>query len=196
MAEMQADNKLNLLTVDELLALQTEHRRVEIVDGKIVEMSPTGFEHNYNARNILRILDRYVEDNNLGYVAHDSLIYVLHIDPETKVRDSRIPDVSFFRKGKFSNFDFKKPIPGAPDLAVEVVSPSESDETTLSKLRSYFIYGTEQVWVVYPQAQTVYQYFAIDKVSIHTVDKTFTAETLFPGLTLTVANFFTVPDIG
>ncbi|MEQ8675733.1 MAG: Uma2 family endonuclease [Aggregatilineales bacterium] len=192
---MEAEITQKKLTVEDVLRLNTEHHWVEIVDGEIIKMSPVGFRHSYISNNGYDVLNPFVKTHKLGYVANDGLIYVLHVDPETGVRHTRVPDLSFFRKGKFPDFDFTKPVPGAPDLAIEIVSPSESDETTINKLRSYFAYGTEQVWVLFPESKFVYQYFDVDDVKIHTEDKTFTAETLFPGLEIKVADFFIEPDI-
>lgn len=182
-----------VITIDDLLRLGAEDQWVEIVDGEVIPMSPTGFQHNFVTKRTFRVLDDFVEARDLGYIGGDGLIFVLHVDEEG-VRHTRIPDVFFIRKERLPDFDFTKPFPGAPDLAIEVVSPSEDEETILDKLESYFTYGSEQVWVLYPAHKAVYQYFDLKTVKIYRDDDVLTAESLFPGLEIQVSDFFTAPQ--
>lgn len=173
---------LTAITEDELLRLNA-HEHVEIVNGAVVRVSPNGFLHVFVTANVFEILRAFVKANRLGYVLGDSLIYVL-LKEGDKVILSRIPDVSFIRKDRFPRFDYNKPFPGAPDLAVEVVSPTKSEEDTLAKIRDYFRFGTEQGWVIYPNLREVHVYFRDDPktIRVYNQDDILTAEMLFPGL--------------
>jgi Uma2 family endonuclease len=184
------------ISEDDLLLLGSQDIQFEVVNGEIVDMAPTGFIHNVYAKNVLSLLDRFVREHNLGYVATDGLIYVLHVD-ENGVQETRVPDASFFRRGKFPKFDLSKPIPGAPDLAVEVISPSESVTTIQDKLQSYLTHGTEQIWVIYPAQKQLSQYLHNDpkNIRVYSGDDVLEAETLFPGLKINISEFFVLPDI-
>lgn len=107
-----------------------------------------------------------------------------------------IKSVPFIRKENIPQFDFNRPFPGTPDFAVEVVSLSESEQETLAKIRDYFAYGTEEVWVVYPNTREVHVYKRDDPKNIRVYDSqgSVTAESLFPGLQIHVGDCFLFPN--
>jgi Uma2 family endonuclease len=181
-----------IITEDDLLRLGAKGERFEVIKGELVPMSPVGFEHSTIAFNVAKILDAFVRKNKLGFVRPDSLIYVLRTN-EKGVQETRVPDVSFIRNGRFpKGFDFSRPFPGAPDLAVEVVSPSETAEDVMDKILDYLSEGTEQVWVLYPRKKTlhVYNRATPEQVRIYHEHETLRAENLFPNLELVIADCF------
>jgi len=112
---------------------------------------------------------------------------------EDGVQDTRIPDVSFIRKGRLpKGEDKKRPFRGSPDLAVEVVSPSESAAILRSKVLDYLSEGTEQVWIVYPDQKEVHVHEGSESedVRIYRGQDRLRAETLFPDLKIPIAEFF------
>lgn len=183
-----------VITDSDLLRLSAS-AFVEVVNGEIVTMSPTGFLHSVVTGNVYDILRAHVKQHRLGYVAGDSLIYVLRRDADN-IRIARVPDVSFVRRDSIPAFDFDKPFPGAPSLAVEVVSPSESEEETLAKVRDYLAYGTEEAWVIYPNQVEVHVYRrdTPKTIRVYTADDVLESEALLPGLSAHVSEFFTLPD--
>lgn len=183
------------ITEAELLRLDAQDIWVEVIDGEFVEMQPVGVQHSDIAGNTYDILKPFARVNKLGEVRMDSLIFVLHIDPEGGIRKTRIPDVSFVRRGRLpKDFDRSRPFPGAPDLAVEVVSPDEGADELLAKIRDYFAYGTDEVWVLYSEQQELHQYIRGDKgIHIFTAEDNFTS-VLFPNLTIKVADLFLIPE--
>ncbi len=184
------------ITEAELMALGSD-ARVEVVEGEIVEMAPVGMRHQFVGMNILRPLDRYVLENDFGFVFYDGLIYLLNQEGQ-HLRGARVPDVSFIRKGMIpKGWNIERPFPGAPTLAVEVVSPDDDAEDLLKRTRDYLRAGSEQVWIAYPSEREAHQHkrgadvvriYANDDDAIDTAD-------LFPGLTLTVAEIFALPDL-
>lgn len=127
-----------ILTEADLLQLGAQDLRFEVIDGEIVEMLPVGILHLDIGLNVFRVLDPIVRDNKLGVVRTHGLIFILHHDPERGIRTTRIPDVSFVRRGRLpKGFDRSRPFPGAPDLAVEIVSPDEGADELLAKIRDY-----------------------------------------------------------
>jgi len=186
---------LQLMTVDQLMSLGSE-AHIEVIDGEVVEMSPVGGLHHVVAGNIHDILKFYVKQNDLGFVFMDGLLYLLHKIDEG-IKGARVPDVSYIRKENIpKDWQLEKPFPGAPDLAVEVMSPNDSANATLKRVRDYLDAGTEDVWVVYPEQKEVHQYQGRlpTVANLYQNDDRIAAENLFPGLEIITASFFVLPD--
>jgi Uma2 family endonuclease len=67
----------------------------------------------------------------------------------------RAPDVSFLRSERAKQIDPNADIPGAPDLAVEVLSPTDTVSAMRRKIRQYFAAGAQCVWIIYPETREV-----------------------------------------
>ena len=187
-----------IITEDDLIRLDSQGKFYEVVNGELVQMSPVGYEHSELVFSGAKLLDTFVRTHKLGYIHPDNLIYVLARNEEGGVQVVRVPDISFIRRGRFpKNFDRKRGFPGAPDLAIEIVSPSESESKTLAKVRDYLRYGSEQVWVLFPDPKEVYQYRRDDpkNIRIYTGDDVIEAENLFPGLNLKTSDLFILPEL-
>lgn len=183
------------ITEEDLLHLSAREQWIEVVNGEAVPMSAAGFLHGIVINNVFRILDAFVLSNNLGYVFGDGIHYILLANAEG-VRGSRIPDVSFVRADRIpEDFDVIRPIPVAPNLAVEVISPTDSHKEISARVDDYLSAGTNQVWVIYPEAREVYQYRqeAPKTISLYTGDDKIEVDDLFPGLELIVETFFVIP---
>ncbi len=163
--------------------------RVEVVNGEIVTMPPVGMQHAFVVNNVYSALAGHVTANGLGYVFSDGLIYILSAEPEG-VRGARVPDVSFVKQGRIAQgMDLRRPFPGPPDLAVEVVSPGEGAADVLGKLRNYLGAGAAQVWVLYPDQREVHQYLRGEPVvRVYTGEEPIDAGGLLPELRLTPAD--------
>ncbi|HEX2905513.1 MAG TPA: Uma2 family endonuclease [Phototrophicaceae bacterium] len=192
-----ASVQVSPLTVDDLLRLDGQDKRFEVVNGEIIEMPPASILHVLVMSTVFETLKAFVVAHRLGFVFPDNLLYVLHVDPESGVRETRSPDISFVRKGRITKAtDLTRPFFGAPDLAVEVVSPGESADDLLGKIRDYLAYGSEQVWVLYPAQRELHQYIHGEKnTHLYTEDDVLTADTLFPGLSLRIGNLFILPEL-
>lgn len=185
------DKAQTAITTEDILAL-SEDLRIEIINGEIIEMTPAGFMHVIVAGNVYDLLRAYTKQHKNGFVAMDNLMYLLE-KVDDAIETARTPDVSFIRQEHIPDFDFNKPFPGAPDLAIEVVSPKESAAEIDDKVQDFFRAKTEQVWVIYPKGKKVYQYTSSSQVVIHLEDDSFTAESLFPNLQIRVSDFFILP---
>lgn len=183
------------LTINDLMRLGSD-ARVEVVEGDIIEMAPVGGLHSLIAKNIVWALDGYVKEHQLGIVFTDAFLYILSASGE-EVRKARVPDASFVRKAAIpQDWDLERPFPGAPTLAVEVMSPDDQFEEVIKKIREYFEAGTEEVWVVLPRQKTVYRYRRGESF-VQTYNETDEMEigTLFPGLTLALSDIFALPKL-
>lgn len=181
------------ITLDDLA---NDDARVEVIDGELIEIAAAGGAHHIVVSNIDYILQSYVRKHQIGSIFPDGLTYLMFSDTQG-LKDSFVPDVSFIRNENIpANWDIEKPYPGAPDLAVEVISPSEPAEKVQSKVRTYLEKGTEQVWLVYPSASELHQYRRDDPqtVRVYTGSQAINAESLFPGIEgLTTDAIFALP---
>ena len=142
------------ITADELLAMPNNARR-ELVRGEVREMAPAGSNHGDVTNRFGYLLSRHVYDRDLGKVFAAETGYRLQRNPDT-VRGA---DVSFIAKSRIPKDG--TPVgfwPGAPDLAVEVVSPGDTVEEVGEKVVEYLSAGTLMVVVITPRRKTVTVY--------------------------------------
>lgn len=183
------------VTLQDLMNL-AEDEWVEVSKGEPIklDMGGAGFLHKVVADNLQDILKPFAKQNKLGRVFSDGLIYVLSMLGDT-ITDSRMPDVSFIREENLrQDFDLELPYLGAPDLAVEVVSPTERADYLQEKIADYRAAGTEQIWVIYPSLKElhVYQRDASKTIAVYDIDDILEAPTLFPGLKIKIADLFSL----
>lgn len=188
------------ITVEEYTRLAAHHYRVEVVDGALriedSDMHPVGGTHVLVIGNIYDLIKPYVKQHQLGLFLTDGLAYLLNQSAEG-LKGSRVPDLSFIRQESIArDWDIDRPYPGHPDLAIEVVSPSESADDILEKVDDFLEFGTAQVWVVYPGQRELHQYFADGRVQRYRGNELVVADGLFPGLNLRVSDLFVLPDLG
>ena len=139
-------------TVDDVLRLASQGERYELVDGELVAMAPTGFEHGDIEWQVGFVLGTYVREQQLGKVVVGEVLFQLG----TSGGLGRAADVAFVRQERLpSHNDRAGVFHGAPDLAVEVVSPSESAESIQHKILDWLEHGTQIVVVVYPTTRRI-----------------------------------------
>jgi Uma2 family endonuclease len=141
-----------LFTAEELFELPEHDRRYELIEGVLTKMSPTGFEHGDVAQTLGALLWQHVRANKLGKVLAAETGFKLASDPDTVLA----PDVSFVRQAELDRLGpTKKFWPGAPDLAVEVMSPGDTARATQEKAKLWLSLGARMVWVVNPSRRAV-----------------------------------------
>ncbi|HEY8746139.1 MAG TPA: Uma2 family endonuclease [Chloroflexota bacterium] len=134
-------------TVDDMLALADDGWRYEVVEGVLVRMAGSGAEATTIGQTIAFALNVHVRPRRLGVVTGADGVYKFP-GAETGL----LPDVGFCTATRWAIItDRTKPIPFAPDLAVEVVSPGQTAAAMAAKARHYLGGGTRLVWVVWPQ---------------------------------------------
>ena len=102
-----------------------------------------------------------------------------------------MPDVAFLSQDRLSALKNRPAVvPFAPDLAVEVISPGNTDKEMDRKLHEYFEAGVKLVWYVYPETQTVLVYRGEDQVRKLTANDTLDGEDVLPGFSLSIREWF------
>jgi Uma2 family endonuclease len=139
----------HLITAEELIRLDDDSHRHELIKGELLTMPPPGKEHGLICTNLTLILGQYVKVNKLGRVYVESG-YKLESDPDTVLG----PDVSFVGTDR-SGFRIEGYHSGPPDLAVEVLSPSDRKGKVEYKVSLWLQFGTKSVWLVNPRRRTV-----------------------------------------
>lgn len=152
-------------------------------------MVPVGFEHEVIIAKLIAVLAKFVYENKLGFVCGPDLGCWM------KSENLRCTDVSFISKERLQKFDLlpKGFFKGSPDLAVEVLSPSDTIEGVHGKIVEYFENDTKLVWVVNPEEQTVTVYRSPYPHMLLTNKDTLEGEGVLAGFSVPVAELFVVP---
>lgn len=115
-------------------------------------MSPTGFKHGTIVARLTGALVQHIEAHDLGEVTGAETGFKLASDPDTV----RAPDVGFVRRERIPAGDLTDKFwPGAPDLAVEVMSPNDILTEVDEKVEGYLSAGVRLIWIVNPKTRTV-----------------------------------------
>jgi Uma2 family endonuclease len=177
-------------TEQDVLAASREGKRVcELVDGVLVEKA-MGYKESALAFLLGSALLAYTKPRKLGVVT----------GPDGTVRLFpglvRIPDVAFASWDRLPGRRIPdEPIPDvAPDLAVEVLSQSNTEAEMGRKLREYFAAGVRLAWLVDPETRTVQVYTAPDQCSLLRENDTLDGGAVLPGFTLALAGLFATLD--
>jgi Uma2 family endonuclease len=176
-----AIRKLNgIVTLEEFMA--KDYQSYEFVRGELRPMSAPTMEHGRIGVNIIVLLHAYVKANKLGKV--------YSIETTFKVgKSGRKPDVAFLSQEHIpENERQASPIP--PDLAVEIVSPSDALYDIQEKVFEYLAAGTQLVWVIEPAGQTITVYRSRTDIKILTIKDTLTGEDVIKGFHCSVAEIF------
>ncbi len=145
---MTTSEKLYTLEEFMVLAAKEAERRMELVEGRLIEMSPTGGKHGLICSILNFYLLSFIKPRNLGWTFSEGTAF--EIAPETML----CPDVSFVSSTRLPEVG-NGPIRLAPDLAIEVLSPHDSLETTRGKAKRWLGAGSRLVWIVKPRRQEV-----------------------------------------
>jgi Uma2 family endonuclease len=163
----------------------------EIVDGQYVEKSPVGIIQLWLATQFADVLKELPEVRARGTVLVEMMFDLRPTSPR-----SRRPDVSYV---SFERWPRDRPLPDVnawpviPDLAVEIVSPTNMGSEVKKKTREYLAAGVRQVWVVYPETREIECYDAPTSVRIVESGGRLDASGLWPGVAIEVDRLLALP---
>jgi len=176
-----------LMTADQLFDLPGNGNRRELLKGELREMAPAGGEHGALAFRLSVRLGHFVEAHQLGVAFAAETGFILSRNPDTV----RAPDIAFVSRDRIPPGGIpRKFVPGAPDLAVEVLSSSDTAIEVEEKVSDWLGAGSRLVWVVNPQSKTVTVYRPGPQVRIVHKDEVLTGEDVVPGFEIRVGDIF------
>jgi len=176
-----------LMTADELLRLPRGQYRHELINGELKTMPLAGHNHGRITVRLSSPMAQFVWDNGLGEVFTAETGFKLTSNPDTVLG----PDVCFVAKERVEQFGGRDGyFEGPPDLAVEVLSPSERSGQVSKKVSQWLFFGAKQVWVVNPKTRTV-DVHELDKEAVtFSEGEVLEGGDLLPGFKIPVSRLF------
>ena len=158
-----------------------DYEAYEYFKGELVPMPSPTMEHGEITVNIATLLRQHIREHQLGLYATETTFPI--------GKSGSKPDVAFLSKEHVpENKRQASPVP--PDLAVEIVSPSDTSYDVEEKALEYLEAGTRMVWVIHPVTRTVTIYRTPTDIKILTINDTLTGEDVVEGFQCTVAEIF------
>jgi len=186
-AQTAPSNSPRKMTNEEFFAFvelpENENLNFELINGEITRMPSPSALHGWIVTQLVVLLTLFVRPRNLGQVFGDNNDYVLTDDLVLK------PDASFIAVST----KIPMRLHGAPDLAVEVMSPTNREGEMLEKVVAYLNYGSRLVWVIYPLEKMVQVYLPNETgytMRRLTVGESLSGESALPGFTVSIADLF------
>jgi len=174
------------LTDSDLDRLEDDGYRYELRAGLLLREPPPGFGHGRVQMRLAAALAAFVRAQALGEVVPD-VGFVLALDPDTV----RQPDLAFVQTARLSLLkDDTRRFPGAPDLAVEVLSPSDRPGDVHAKVADFLAAGTRAVWLVDPRHRSVICYRSLLEPRRLVEEDVLEGEDVLPGFSIAVAAIF------
>jgi len=179
--------QLSVLTAEEFFRLYSHKEgHYELVRGEVVEMAPPGGVHGGVASNISYSLQAYNRQHRLGRVVVETG-FCLECRPDTV----RGPDVAFVRNERVPPAGMPRGFfSGPPDLAVEVVSPSDTAAELERKVHEYLNSGAQRVWVFYPDTRRVAVHRPDGTARWYIEEEALEDPELLPGFSLPIREIF------
>lgn len=183
--------------ITEEIAMQVKsipgYKHLEITNGEWVGLDKaddemtTGEEHGWIETLLLHFFTGYALQHKAGRVYPGDVTFVLNGE-RSDLRITREPDVSFLAEANVTptrGFIYR-----APDLAVEIISPSQDYDEMIEKRDEYFQYGTKQVWIVLPNLKQIEVHLPDGTSKTYRLGQTIPGGDLLPGFTLDVSAIF------
>jgi len=173
-------------TDDEFMALPKEGDRYELINGELVNMGNSGMEHGYLSSNLTVILGGYVFAHKLGVICDSSTAFTM------KTGNKRSPDISFVSKERLRGI---KRLPkgffeGAPDLAVEIISPNNTFAELHGKMIEYFENECRLAWLIHPDEQSILVYRSSHPDRLLKVTDNLEGEEIISGFSMAIKDLF------
>jgi Uma2 family endonuclease len=156
----------------------------ELVNGRVVPLTPTGYGHGFVEARLTRRLSAYAEDTGRGEVmAGEAGIYIRR-NPDTV----RAPDAAFISNERLAQRKSPSFLDVAPELVVEVLSPDDRWSEVTEKMEDYFETGVARVWVVDSKSRRLHAHRSLTEIELFGEGQVLTDEEIFPGFRLVIAD--------
>ncbi len=183
----ETSSQKKIWTDAEFMALSDDGHRYEIVNGELIDMGNSGAKHGYVCSTLMILLGGYVRIQKLGAMFDSSTAFKM------KNGNKRSPDISFVSKERLQGLEELPDgfLDGAPELAIEILSPGNTVEEIHDKLVEYFENGTRLAWVIHPTEQYILVYrSAKEPERLLKSSDSLDGEDVVPNFSLPVAELF------
>lgn len=170
------------ITAEELYRMP-DVDRCELVEGKIVNMAPSGDEHGAIEARVVQALLAYADRKGEGKVRSGEVGSYIRRNPDTV----RAADALYISNRRYEKLTSSGYLDVAPELVVEVLSPQERWSDVTQKLSDYFEAGVVAVWVIDPKTPGVFVYRSLSEVQHFSKEAVLVDEEILPGFSLPVA---------
>lgn len=170
-----------LMTADELFLYNLLDKRTELVEGRLMVREPVGLEHSWLAAELTAALRAHANppgEPPLGMVLVGDPGFWIERSPDTV----RAPDVAFVRRDRWPTSDTHRFGAFAPDLVIEIRSPSDRTGEVMFKVGQWLKAGVGVVWVVDPQRRSAQHFDTDDTIRMLGEHDTLDAAPVLPGL--------------
>ena len=174
------------MTAQQLLHLSLPDRRTELVRGRLIVREPAGGRHGAVAARLAYRLMAHVESARSGRIYAAETGFKITTDPDTV----RAPDVAFVSRARLPDPEPVGFLEGAPDLAVEVLSPGDRPDEVLEKVADWLSAGALLVWVIDPDRRTGRVYHVDGSESLLGADGALRGEAVLPGFACALADLW------
>jgi Uma2 family endonuclease len=176
-----------VMTAEALARVADDDFFYELDEGELIRMAPAGADHGWIEDILHVILSNHVTKHRLGKIYSGDTGFLLQSDPDVV----RAPDIAFVRQERMPVKTHRSGyIVGAPDLAVEIQSPSQSPADLNRKVQQYLAAGTQVVWVLHPRRRQAKAYGRDGSVQIFSAVQYLQSAGLLPGLRVPLAKIF------
>ncbi len=182
---MAAAPEPRLITAEELMQLPDDGNCYELDEGRLICMPPGGMRSSRVTIKLSTRLNTFVEAHDLGFCTDAQGGVLLFRGPDTV----RAPDIAFISKERAALAGTGY-FPGAPDLAVEVLSPSDRPSRVSRKVQQYLAAGARLVWVIDPEDRTAAVYRPGREMTLLEADGVLDGEDVLPGFRLPLADIW------
>jgi len=176
-----------LMSAEEFEALDSADRLLELVEGEVREVPFAGARHGSLEIWLAHLLSIHVLREGLGDLFGSDTSFVVRRNPDSVL----MPDVSFVSAARLpEEDDWDRAVQFAPDLAVEIESPSNTQAELLRKVSLYLAGGSRLVWLVRPKQQTVTVFSPDAPERTLGLDDTLDGGDVLPGFSLPLTELF------
>lgn len=172
-------------TVEEFMSLPDDGKRYELIEGELIEMPGPNFNHGRITIRLVVSIAKHLAGpaKGTGEVLNNM---AFELAPKTAL----LPDVAFVTAERAAGADLNKAFPGPPDLAIEVMSPTDKWSEVIGKVRLYQHYQVRLVWVVDPFDLSVFVYRLNQPRRSLLASDELTGEDVLPGFSLPIQALF------
>jgi Uma2 family endonuclease len=177
------------MTAEELLEMPRGRFRYQLIEGELKQMAPAGHDHGRIVMELAVPLGQHVKSAKLGKVYAAETGFKIRSNPDTVIA----PDIAFIRQERVEAIGRVKGYwEGAPDLAVEVISPGDTVSEVEEKVQSWLEAGARQVWIISPKLRTVTIYRSLSDISTLTEKDILDGGGVVPGFSIPVTDIFAI----